>query len=374
MPTDSSQIRNVNWIFVFAVTAILLLAVWEIRNILLLGVAAILLTVFATMPVRLLMRWGVGRGLAIVLSLLGGIVTLIVMFALVFPTLFTQFQVLFTDVVPRGVERAIEAWNSGETYEQFPFLEEVLHDFEINNEVINQVVGQVSNALSRLGGSVLPLIGGVASAVLSTLIILFLCMYFIAEPDRYIRGVIGLTPIWYRERAHEIMMRLDETARSWVRITGASMLITGLGTAVGLALIGIQQWAALGVLSGVLSFIPNFGPIMALIPSVAVAIVQAPEYIFLVVVIIYGVSFIQSQLVGPILANEGMNLAPVLILIGQIVFGVFFGFLGIMLAVPLTAICVVLVQEIYVKDILGDGAQEPFDVPLDESQVEPAAD
>jgi predicted PurR-regulated permease PerM len=132
------------------------------------------------------------------------------------------------------------------------------------------------------------------------------------------------------------------------------MLLVGAGTALGLALIGIQQWVALGVLAGVMSFIPNFGPIGALIPSIAVAIIQAPQYLFVVVLIIYGISFIQSQVVGPILASENMNLAPVLILIGQIVFGLFFGFLGIMLAVPLTAITVVLIEEIYIKDILGD--------------------
>ena len=123
---------------------------------------------------------------------------------------------------------------------------------------------------------------------------------------------------------------------------------------MGLAIIGVEQWAALGVLAGVLSFIPNFGPLLALIPSIAVAIIQAPENTFWVIIIIYGMSFLQSQIVGPLLANESMKLAPVLILIGQIVFGVFFGFLGIMLAVPLTALGVVLISEMYIKDFLGD--------------------
>ena len=86
----------------------------------------------------------------------------------------------------------------------------------------------------------------------------------------------------------------------------------------------------------------------------AVAIIQAPQNTLLVIIIIYGVSFVQSQVIGPIMARESMKIAPVMILIGQVVFGIFFGFLGIMLAVPLTAMMLVLVQEIYVKDILGD--------------------
>jgi predicted PurR-regulated permease PerM len=231
---------------------------------------------------------------------------------------------------------------------------ESFQNFEIDPNMLSQAIGQIANALGEFSGSVIPLLGDVASALLSFLIIIFLCLYLIAEPDLYIDGVIRMTPLWYRQRTREILARLDDTIRAWVRVTGVSMLITGVGTAIGLAVLGIQQWAALGVLAGVMSFIPNFGPIVALVPSIAVAIIQTPQYTLLVVVIIYGVSFVQSQIFAPILARESMKLAPVLILVGQIVFGVFFGFMGIMLAVPLTAMLVVLIEEIYIKDILGD--------------------
>ncbi|MXX02277.1 MAG: AI-2E family transporter [Gemmatimonadetes bacterium] len=71
-------------------------------------------------------------------------------------------------------------------------------------------------------------------------------------------------------------------------------------------------------------------------------------------VIIYGVSFFQSQVVSPVLASERMNMPAILILLGQIIFGFFFGFLGLMLAVPLSACVAVLIDEMYVKDVLGD--------------------
>jgi predicted PurR-regulated permease PerM len=154
-------------------------------------------------------------------------------------------------------------------------------------------------------------------------------------------------------------------------MTGVSMLVTGVGTGIGLALLGIQQWAALAVLAGIFSFIPNFGPILALVPAVAVGMVQVPDSILLIILIVYGVSFIQSQLVAPILASEGMNLAPVLILAGQIVFGIFFGFMGILLAVPITAIGKVLIDEIFVKDILGDVPIEEDTTQYDEDDLMP---
>jgi predicted PurR-regulated permease PerM len=116
----------------------------------------------------------------------------------------------------------------------------------------------------------------------------------------------------------------------------------------------VEQAAALGVLAGLLSFIPNFGTIVALIPSIAVGIVQTPQSIIWIIIIIYGVSFVQTQILLPVLVAGSIRLPPVLVLLGQIIAGAFLGFLGLMLAVPITAILMVLVQEIYVKDVLGD--------------------
>lgn len=352
--TDTGYIRNINWVFIALFSIVIMLAIWQIRNILMLALAAVMLTTFASMPVGFLVQRGMSRGLAILVSIVLFIIVVIILSLVVFPTLIQQFSVLFTDIIPRGFQQLVDRWNSGELFQQLPFLENTLRNFEIDQDLINQAIGQIASALGQFGGSVIPLLGDVAGAILGLLIIIFLCMYLIAEPDRYINGAIRMTPLWYRRRMREILVRLDVTTRAWLKMTGVSMLITGVGTAIGLALLGIQQWAALGVLAGVLSFIPNFGPIAALIPSIAVAIIQAPQYTLVVVLVIYGVSFVQSQVFGPLLARESMNLAPVLILVGQIVFGVFFGFLGIMLAVPLTAMLVVLTEEIYIKDIIGD--------------------
>jgi len=354
--TDSGFSKNINWVFVGIISIVFVAAMWSIRSILMLAFAAVLLTVFVSIPVRFFVNRGVSRPLAIVLANVLGIISVVILMALVFPTLVDQFRVLFTDIIPRGVDRLIEAWNRGDFNTTFPFLEDVLSNVNIaiTPDFINQALTQIVNALGSLSVSVVPLVGSVANLLLSTLIIFFLCVYFLAEPQRYLDGVVSLTPLWYRDRMREILVRLDKTIRAWWRVTAASMLVVGLGTAVGLAIIGVEQWAALGVLSGVLSFIPNFGPLLALIPSIAVAVIQTPESTLLVVVIIYGVSFLQSQIIGPLLASESMNLAPVLVLVGQIVFGVFFGFLGVMLAVPLTALTVDLVSEIYVKDVIGD--------------------
>lgn len=365
--SDSGYIRNINGIFVAIMSVIFVLAVWQIRGILMLASAAVMLTIGISIPVRWLVKHRLPRGLAIIIALLGGFVLLVILSLLVFPALFAQFSQLATDTIPRGIEQLITRWNSGEFFEAFPFLEEFSEDFtqtlRIDAQLVQQLIAQATTALGQLSESVLPLIGGVLSGVLSVLIIFFLCMYLLAEPERYVNGIVRLTPLWYRDRMRQILARLDSTVRAWIGVTVLSMLVAGVGTSLGLALIGVRQWAALGVLAGVSSFIPNFGPLIALVPSVAVAIIESPQNTLWVVVIIYGISFVQSQVVAPILANESMNVPPVMILVGQIVFGVFFGFWGIMLAVPFTAILLGLVDEIYVRDVLGD---RPVPQPLED--------
>lgn len=357
---DSSIInQGLRNIVATLVIGLSLLFVWEIRGTLMLIFTAVILVVLFTMPVRLLMRrFDMNRFLAILLSVIGFFATVVLIALSILPTLGAQFSVLATDVVPRGVEQAQELLNSETLIEQFDFLEGIFDNFEVDSELINQVFSQVSDALGRLGGTVLPVVGGVANTILSLLIIFFLSMYLLAEPELYVNGIITLTPKWYRDRMRVILRRIDSTLRVWLSVTGVSMIFVGVATGLGLAALGIQEWLALGALAGLLSFIPNFGPVIALIPSVAVALVQARDNVLWTVVIIYGISFVQSQVISPVLARERMNMPAILVLLGQIIFGFFFGFLGLMLAVPLSACVAVLVDEIYVKDILGDRPKE----------------
>jgi predicted PurR-regulated permease PerM len=352
-PSSQSPYAQVTrWALVAIVLLVVLMAAWVVRGILLLSLASIILVVLIQMPVRLMTRRGMPRPLAIILALVFILVMIVAITLLALPELVKQFVILATVNIPEGVNQLLQTWESGDLQRQFPILAQITtRDIEL---ALNQASSQILAALGAFGVSVLPVLGNVADTLLSILIVLFVSMYLIADPEAHRDGAIKLFPLWYRSRAREIFDRCAAALRAWLKATIVSMGIVGILTFIGLAFVGLDQALVLGVIAGVTSFIPNFGPLVALVPSIAVGILQAPDQIVWIIVVVYGVSFIQTQIVIPLLVAGSIRLPPVLVLIGQIIAGVFFGFLGIMLAVPITAIVLVLVQEIYVKDVLGD--------------------
>lgn len=368
-PTPPAYSSITRWVVIAILVLLLLAAAWVVRGVLLLTLASIILVVLLQMPVRRMTGRGVPRPVAIALALVFILVIMVALTLFVLPQLVQQFVILATVNIPQGVQELLNLWANGDIQRQFPILAGITtKDIE---EFLNQASTQILAALGAFGVSVLPVLGNVADTLLSLLIVLFMSMYLIADPEMHRDGAIRLLPKWYRARGREILDRCAGALRAWLKATVLSMILVGLLTWIGLALVGLQQALVLGVIAGVTAFIPNFGPLIALIPSIAVGVIQAPDQIGWIIVVVYGVSFIQTQIMIPLLVAGSIRLPPVLVLLGQIVAGVFFGFLGIMLAVPITAIVLVLVQEIYVKDVLDDQTAWPRAQP--EAQAAPAA-
>ncbi len=360
---DSVYGQTTRWVLTAMTVAIILGILWTLRSILLLTLASVILVVAITIPVRFLERFNIRRVPAIAAAVIGTSFIVYLLARAMLPTLIEQFATLTTETIPRGAAELMAQVNSGEWLEQSPFLADLFQPlFEdlnggpelIDPEVVNELLQQLAAAAGQIGVSALPLVGDLASTFLSVLIVIFLSMYFLIDPKGYTDGMIRLFPLWYRSRVREILKRIDFALRGWLEGTLLSMVFVGVGTWLGLSLLRLEQAAALGVLAGLLSFVPNFGQLIAVIAAVVVGIVQAPENLLWIIIVIYGMSFIQSQIFTPLLFAESIKLPPVIVLLGQIVSGALFGFIGILLAVPIASIVLVVIQEVYIKDILGD--------------------
>lgn len=181
-------------------------------------------------------------------------------------------------------------------------------------------------------------------------VVLFIGIFFTISPKIYINGFIELLPTKRQEKGKQVLENLNEQLRKWLKGKLFSMVIVFILTAIGLAIIGMPLWLVLALLAGLISFIPNFGPLIALIPAVLVALMQSPTMAALVIGLYALIQFIESNFITTFVQKKLINMPPALIIISQLIMGILTGGWGLILATPITVIVIVLVQELYIKE------------------------
>lgn len=194
-------------------------------------------------------------------------------------------------------------------------------------------------------------------SVLGTLgnvfIVVFIAIFLVVQPELYRRGIVSLFPQPKRKRLDETLSAAAEELILWVCGTGISMVIVFVVTWIGLMLISMPNAFVLALQAGLLAFIPTLGPFIAGIPIVLVGLSESPSMALWGLGVYILVQGIESNVSQPVAQRYTSALPPALTLGSQAVFGVLFGTLGIALAVPLVAVLMVFVRELYVKDTLG---------------------
>ncbi len=355
--TTNGQIMR--WVLITFLVLLIAVAVWLIRDILMLTLTAVIFSVLLTTPIRFFVRRGIRRPIAILLTIILIVAVIALTTALLLPDLLKQFRDL-AHIIQDATRQLQEELRTDKLTTRFPFLE----GLDLKN-ITDQISTQFLGGLTNVTREVFPFVGSLASTLLSVLIVVFLGVYFVSDPGMHERGLIKLVPLRYRPRANEILIKLDKVLRGFLQGQLVLMVLTGVSTGAGLAIIGVPFAGALGIITGLFSFVPNFGPLVSLIPILAVAIVNTPDKIGLIIVVFYVLQFILGSLITPLLLGQEINLPPAIILLSQIIAGIFFGFLGLLLAVPLAAILVLLIREIYIKDILGDVEYDDRPMELD---------
>ncbi len=220
---------------------------------------------------------------------------------------------------------------------------------------LQQLIPRSGNVFARMTG----IFSTVLGVVVNIVIVLFIGIYLAADPDLYRRGIVRLIPLSKRDRGRDVLDALAYTLRWWLIGRFSVMAINGAITALGLWLLGIPLPAVLGIMTGVLNFIPNIGPFLAAIPAVLLAFTLGPTTAVYVALLYLAVQNLEGFVLTPLVQQRTISLPPVLIITAQIFMGIMFGFLGVLLAVPLTAVLFVMVRMLYVQDTLGDPVETP---------------
>ncbi|MCA1625805.1 MAG: AI-2E family transporter [Acidobacteria bacterium] len=341
--TNSQFVKRV--LITIAIVAAIVLLVWAfvyVIDVILLLFGAILLAIFLhglANIARRYLRMSEGYSVLLVSALLVGVIALGVW--LLAPSVVEQVRHLREELPESG--QKVSEFLSNYGWGRF-----ILEQMPSSGEVIEKVNN--SNVLSRVGGYFSTTIGAVTNIAL----MLLLSVYLASEPKNYIRGFTKIFPPENRKRVREILYEIGETLSWWLIGKGASMLFIGVLTWIGLSIIGVPLALTLGLIAGLFSFVPNFGPILSAVPAILLAFVDSPTSALYVLILFVVVQLIESNLVTPLIERRTVELPPVLTIASQLALAIMVGAVGLILATPILAVVMVLVQTLYIQDVLGD--------------------
>ena len=243
------------------------------------------------------------------------------------------------------------------------------------NDTANKVHGGPSTALrenlgKRLVGSVhylFPFLTSTAETFAGLLLILMMSIYIGSDPDTYKNGILHLFPKRRRERIDEVLSAMSTMLRRWLVTQLIAMVTIGVVSTIALLVLGVKAPFALGIIAGLLEFVPTIGPILSAVPAIAMGFLDSPEKALYVGLAYLAIQQLEGHLLIPLLMKGGMDLPPVLTIVTQGLMALLFGFLGLMIAVPLLAALMVPIKMLYVEDALGDDM-----IVEDDGDVEPA--
>jgi predicted PurR-regulated permease PerM len=248
------------------------------------------------------------------------------------------------DRLPLAVNSFSRELGLGDVYEQLPQL---------------MGLGSGGETLSRMTTFGAAVLGGLADLVL----VVIAGIYIAADPEIYRRGLVKLFPRGHHERVEGAADAAGYALRMWLLGQLVAMALVFVMSSLALWLIGVPSPIALGLIAGLAEFVPLIGSFVGALPAVLIAFTMDSTMALWTVGAFVVIQQIESNIIMPIVERRVVALPPAMALFAVVVFGVLFGPLGLLFAVPLAVVVFVLVKKLYVKETLG----EPTPVPGEDS-------
>ena len=339
------------WIGLIAL-GISLYILWHLRDVLLLIFAAVVLATTLNRLARRFQTLGIKRGLAVLLAVGIFFAGVVCFFWFVVPPFVQQFHEL-TYRVPQGF-KSFNNWVDVQRSHIPPQLLPYIPN-------LNSLIEQAQPLFNRLLGNSFAFVSGSLEVVLKILLVLVLAGMFLDNPDDYRKVFIRLFPSFYRLRVNGILDKCEVSLEGWVTGAGIGVSVVGIMSLVGLSILGVKAALALGVLAGFMNLIPNLGPTMSVLPAMAIALLDNPWKALFVFILYFIIQQTESNFITPLVMAHQVSLLPAVTLISQLFFVTFFGFLGLFLALPLTVVAKIWVQEVLIKDVLDKWVHDQED-------------
>lgn len=344
-PLTRSEAWRVLQVMLIALAVIVAaLLVWRLTDVLLLAFGAILTAVLlralsdlVTRYAPLSDRWALALSAVLVAAVLLGFIAL----------LGTQVQEQFNTLV-EGVPDLIKA------------VEEALGTSGLRSWLEERLTGVLSGG--GMAANVATYSGTILSTIANIFLVIFAGIYLAIDPGLYRRGLAKLFTARPRDEVDDTLVVAGEALKLWLLGQLIAMVLVGILTTAGLMLLGIPSALALGLIAALLEFVPFIGPVLAAIPAIALGLTEGPGTAAMVLGLYVLVQQIEGNIITPLVQQRTVDLPPAITIFAILTFGVLFGPVGILFAVPLAVVSYVVIQKIWMQDVL----HEETDVPGEE--------
>ncbi len=316
---------------IIALTAILLLLFKATFSVLLLIFAGVLVAVFfrgLSSLIQSKTHWG--EGVCVAISIIGSFSILIALIWLIGSKVQSQFEAL-SNALPSTISKA----------------EASLRQTPIGEKIVEQISSpkaatKAKAVLSTFFSSTFGVFGDIY-------VVLFVGIFFTISPKTYTSGIVKLVPKNGRSKAKEVLTEAGENLKKWLKGKIFAMVVVFILTSIGLLIIGSPLWLVLAIIAGFLNFIPNFGPLIAMVPAVLLGLLQGPVTAAIIAALYIVIQVVESNFITPMVQQKLLSIPPALIIIAQLLIAPLSGGWGLVLATPILVLIMVLVQQLYIK-------------------------
>jgi predicted PurR-regulated permease PerM len=317
---------------------------WEIRQLLLLVFTAVVFAIALNRITRYLQRFGIKRHFAIAITLLATLIVISLFFILVVPPFIAQFQNLIA-LLPK-------VWDRLRTELLLLEKQQFQIDWLPQLPTVSDLIDQLQPLGSALFKNFFALFSNSFALIFQLLLVIVLTLMMLVNPQGYRKAFLMLFPSFYRRRADEILTASEEALGNW--LTGIVITSTFIGTlsGIGLLLLGIKLVLVHALLAGLLNLIPNLGPALSVIFPITIALLDSPVKIWAILALYFVIQQIESYFLTPTIMAKQVSLLPAVTLLAQIFFAQSFGFLGLLLALPLTVVAKTWLYAVLFEDVL----------------------
>ncbi|HFC8517783.1 TPA: AI-2E family transporter [Neisseria weaveri] len=331
------------WILVGLVLAALVWLVFALSNILTPFIVAAVLAYILNPLVEKLRAKGIKRGPGAMLVMVSTLLLLFALVLIIVPMLINQFNnlVMRLPQIVYFIQNKLLPWMNEWVGDSVQINMQTLTDWLQSN------TGELSNALQRWAPTLMRQSGNILAGVSNMLLLPFLLYYFLLDWQRWSLGIRAFVPRRFLDNYLRISGNMDRVLGEFLRGQLVVMLIMGLIYGVGLMLTGLDSGFAIGMIAGILVFVPYLGAFTGLLLATLAALLQFGSWQGLLMVwAVFGVGqFLESFFITPKIVGDRIGLSPFWVIFSLMAFGQLMGFVGMLVGLPLAAVTLVLLRE-----------------------------